>query len=236
MIRRAAFGLAALVAAGPVLAETVTAARFEDETDRYAHGILGDALEWGSLVLTTDAGRDLRIELPQSRVFEDLAPRLADLDGDGAPEVIVVETSLEKGARLSVYGPEGLVAATPFIGRSNRWLAPLGAADLDGDGLVEIAYVDRPHLAKILMIWRFEDGALHKVAELAGLSNHRIGASVIEGGITECDGVPTMILANGDWSRVTRATYRDDKLTAIPGEAYDGPETLDPAKAGCQPG
>ena len=38
-------------------------------------------------------------------------------------------------------------------------LAPLGAADLDGDGKIELAYIDRPHLAKILRIWRFDDGA-----------------------------------------------------------------------------
>jgi hypothetical protein len=47
-----------------------------------------------------------------------------------------------------------LLAATPHIGSANRWLAPIGAADLDGDGRVEIAYVDRPHLARTLRIWR----------------------------------------------------------------------------------
>src|SRR5690606_28377321 len=134
----------ALIAACAVLFATapraeIRAASYAGPTTRYDHGVLGDAVEWGTLVLRTDRVTR-RIVLPPDRVFEDLTPRLADLDGDGAPEVITVETDLTLGARLAIYGESGLIAATPFIGRPHRWLAPLGAADLDGDGRVEIAY------------------------------------------------------------------------------------------------
>ena len=76
-----------------------------------------------------------------------------------------------------------LVAATPNIGQRNRWLAPVAAADLDGDGATEIAYVDRPHLARRLRIWRFEGGSLTEIAALPGLTNHRIGEAFITGGL-----------------------------------------------------
>ena len=159
--------LAALLAAGLVwatttAAEDITGARYEGPTDRYAHGILGDAIEHGELVLTLADGKRKRLVLPESRVFEDTAPRLFDVDGDGDREVIVVESDQSRGARLSIYGSEGLEAATDYIGRSNRWLAPtgIGAADLDGDGQIELAYVDRPHLAKTLRIFRFRKGKL----------------------------------------------------------------------------
>ena len=46
---------------------------------------------------------------------------------------------MTQGARLAIYDETGLVSATPYIGRSNRWLAPLGAGDLDGDGNIELA-------------------------------------------------------------------------------------------------
>ena len=192
-------------------AETILSAQYADPTDRYAHGILGDAIEWGTLRIATDAGtRDF--SLPASRVFEDVAPRLADLDGDGTPEVVVIETLVAEGAQLAIYDETGKIAATPHIGRTNRWLAPIGAADLDGDGVAEIAYIDRPHLAKTLRVWRFENGTLTHVADLGGLTNHRIGEADIGGGIRDCGNGPEMITANANWTEVMSTTLRDELL------------------------
>lgn len=192
-------------------AETIISADYAAPTDRYAHGILGDAIEWGELQITTDAG-ERRFVLPQERVFEDVAPRLADVDGDGAPEVIVVETLATAGAQLAIYDATGKIAATPHIGRTNRWLAPIGTADLDQDGKIEVAYIDRPHLAKTLRVWRFEDGALEPVADLPGLTNHRIGEPDIGGGIRDCGEGPEMITASADWTKVMATTLTDGQL------------------------
>jgi len=202
-MHRLAFVLAMALGAGaPAAAQQIVAADYSEPTDRYGHGILGDAIEWGALDLTLSDGTRVTLRLPQTRVFEDTAPRLADLDGDGAAEVVVVETDMALGASLAVYGPAGKIAATPYIGRSNRWLAPLGSADLDGDGHVELAYIDRPHLAKTLRIWRYRDGRLTHVADLAGLTNHRIGERDIAGGIRDCGQGPEIITADAGWSRL----------------------------------
>ncbi len=195
--------------AAPVMAE-ITSARYTEETSRYAHGVLGDAIEYGTLELTLRGGKRLAITLPQDRVFEDISPRLMDMDGDGAPAVIVVESSQTGGARLAIYDENGLRAATPHIGQRNRWLAPIGAADLDGDGHVEVAYIDRPHLAKTLRVWRYKDGVLTEVANKAGLTNHRIGEDFISGGIRDCGDGPEMITVNANWSEVM-ATGFDGK-------------------------
>lgn len=191
-------------------AQTITDARFADPTDRYAHGILGDAIEWGTLeidVMRDGARRTLRIELPPDHVFEDVAPRLWDVTGDGAPEVVVVETDVDQGAALAVYGPLGKLDETPHIGQRNRWLAPIGAADMDGDGVIEVAYIDRPHLAKTLRVWRFRDGKLSHAGAAGGLTNHRIGETDIAGGLRTCAGRPEMIVATGDWSRVVAVRF-----------------------------
>ncbi len=203
-------GLALALVAGGAAAETIVAARYDAPTTRYAHGVLGDAVEWGALDLTLSDGRVVRGVLPERLVFEDIAPRLADLDGDGAPEVIVVESGFGVGARLAVWDETGRVAATPHIGRQNRWLAPVGAADLDGDGFVEIAYVDRPHLARVLRVWRFADGGLRQVAAAEGFSNHRIGWDYIEGGVRDCGAGPEMVLASGDWAQVMAVRFDGD--------------------------
>lgn len=192
----------------------VRAAWFGDPTARYAHGVLGDAIEYGRLSVHTDSpGADSchhkSITLDDAHVFEDVEPRLADLDGDGRIEVIVVRTHKDLGAQLAIYrdrkGRRGLElwAATPFIGRSNRWLAPVGAADLDGDGAVEIAYVDRPHLAKTIRIWQFKNGRLTQEGDLPGFTNHRIGEDTIAGGIRQCAGeTPEMIVADAGWQAI----------------------------------
>ena len=191
----------------------VVNATYEAPTERYGHGILGDAIEWGALRIETEDGRALRFSLPQTHVFEDVAPRLIDVDLDGDNEVVVVETFIPQGARLAIYDERGLVAATPYIGRTHRWLAPLGGADLDGDGSLELAYIDRPHLAKTLMIWRFENGTLTKVAQQDGLTNHRIGERDIAGGISTCGETPVIVMANANWTRVIGARFDGSRIS-----------------------
>ncbi len=211
------FALALVLSwAGSQAAADVVSARYGDPTDRYGHAILGDAIEYGSLRMQTAEGKTFVLTLPPTHVFEDTEPRIIDIDQDGAGEVMVVETSIAQGARLAIYDTDGLVAATPYIGRTHRWLAPVGAADLDGDGHMEIAYVDRPHLAKTLRVWRFLDGRLVHIADQPGLTNHRIGERDIAGGLRVCGGVPQMITANADWTQIMASTFTGTEITSRP--------------------
>ena len=180
----------------------IVSASYAEPTQRYQHGVFGETEEWGDLAFGLSDGQTMILRLPETRVFEDIAPRLVDVDGDGAPEMSVVETDLSLGARLAIYDEAGLVAATPFIGQTHRWLAPIGVADLDGDGLVELAYIDRPHLARLLRVWRFQDGTLVEVAQAEGLTNHRLGDPAISGGLRDCGAGPEMITADARWSRL----------------------------------
>ncbi len=187
--------------------QPLKSASYSEPTTRYAHGVLGDQIEYGALILRYPPGREYTIQLPEERVFEDIEPRLVDIDNNGKPEAMVVESHRDKGARLAIYNGGGLIAATPYIGTRFRWLAPVGAADLDGDGLVEVAYVDRPHLAKTLRIWRFSDGKLNEIASIPGLTNHRIGEDFITGGLRDCGNGPEMIVASANWQTIVSVTY-----------------------------
>jgi len=221
MFWRALCALAALslgaTAAFATPPNAIVSAEYSEPTDRYGHGILGDGNEWGTLRMVVDqcfgcetpVTKNFVLRLPDNRVFEDVAPRLFDVDGDETPEIIVVESDLSLGARLAIYHEGGLLAATPFIGRSNRWLAPIGvgATDLDGDGFVELAYIDRPHLAKTLRVFRYRDGELKFVAELPGVTNHRIGERDIAGGIRDCGDGPEMIVVDASWKNVLAVRF-----------------------------
>ncbi|MGH1354380.1 MAG: FG-GAP repeat domain-containing protein [Thalassovita sp.] len=207
----------------------IVGAEFIQPVDRYHHDILGDTPEWGGMRMRLSDGRALTVTLPEAKIFEDIAPRLVDVDGDGDAEVIAVETTNTVGARLTVWDETGVIAATPNIGRRNRWLAPIGAADLDGDGKVEIAYIDRPHLARLLRVWRFDQGQLVLVAERDGLTNHRIGDAEIFSGLRECGDGPQMITVNRDWSRLMASRLSGDQISTRDIGAYRGPASLSAA-------
>ncbi|MEM1401093.1 MAG: VCBS repeat-containing protein, partial [Pseudomonadota bacterium] len=173
----------------------VVEARYFEPTRDYGHGVLGDAIESEGLVVRYDDGERVvcdSVLAGPGRVFEDVGPRLADINGDGVNEVIAVAAEERSGARLELYGYPGpgqdfqLLAATPYIGTAFRWLAPIGAADFDGDGRVEIAYVETPHLGKTIRIVAWEGDQLVTIASGAGFSNHRIGEEFISGGVRDC--------------------------------------------------
>ncbi len=198
----------------PATADTVLSAQFTEPTTRYPHGVLGDNIEYGALEITVESSdgnqehKVLTIRVPQNRVFEDIAPRLADVDLDGHPEVIVVESDADQGAQLAIYDAQGAkIANTPPIGTRFRWIAPIGATDLDDDGYVEVAYIDRPHLARTLRIWRFANGTLTEIATLPGLTNHRIGEDFISGGIRDCGAGPELIVASADWHHIVSVRF-----------------------------
>ncbi|WP_166416474.1 FG-GAP repeat domain-containing protein [Cochlodiniinecator piscidefendens] len=228
MKRAVGIGLAALFVSARLASADIVSAHYAEPTERYRHGVFGDVSEFGALVLNTNS-RQITIRLPQSHVFEDLEPRLIDVDSDGDFEVVVIETDVRRGAALAIYDETGKVAETPHIGRTNRWLAPIGAADLDGDGLVELAYIDRPHLAKVLRIWRFDDGALQRVADIDGLTNHRFGQDFISGGIAECGANPFMVTANAAWSSVVRTQFEQGRYVSTVIGPFEGAQSIEDA-------
>jgi len=186
-------------------AQEITSARFGGPTRAYDHGILGDAVEYTKLILRVD-GRRVVINVGEGHVFEDIIPRLADLNRDGRPEVIVVRTDMLRGASLAIYGPEGLITQTPPIGQTHRWLAPVGVGDFDGNGRVEVAYVETPHLGKVLKIVHFFNKELVPAVAVQGFSNHRIGDDYISGGVRNCGQGDEIITADANWQRILSTT------------------------------
>lgn len=197
----------------------IDSAWYGDATSLYRHGVLGDSIEAHTLYVKqadTD-GCALEVTLDKQSVFEDVNPRIADVTGDGQNDIIVIESHVDHGASLAIYGIENgalqKIASTPFIGTPNRWLAPIGTADFNGDGIHDVAYVQTPHLAGVLKIWSFESKDPTQLFSKAGYSNHRIGQNYITGGINNCGDTPAMILPDISWSQLLKVTISNGAAT-----------------------
>ena len=217
------------VITSPTANEGIKTAWYDDATTRYAHAVLGDGIEAGSLFAKTVRGQTVSVKLDLKHVFEDIQPRLADIDGDGKNEIITIRSHSQKGGQIAVYGITNdspntlsLVASTPYIGQAYRWLAPVGIADFNKDGAMDIAYVDRPHLAKILRVWSYRDGTLQQVAQKQGLTNHKIGDNFIVGGVRHCDNTSTLITVDSQWNRLIETSFKQGKLNSKDIGAYTG--------------
>lgn len=162
-------------------AETIKDARYADPVARYGHFALGRPHEYARLTVTTSTGRKLALQLPDHEVFEDLAPRRVSLAANEAEALLVIISRSDSGSRLALITLAGetlaISAQSPAIGTPMRWLNPVGAADLDGDGRQEIAAVITPHIGGMLKVYRQQGAALVEIAALAGFSNHQYGST-----------------------------------------------------------
>jgi len=77
-------------------------AAYANPTERYAHGILGDKIEGSQLIISVD-GIFHELNLPSSYVYEDIRPRLYDVDGDGELEIICIRSHVDQGAGIVIY-------------------------------------------------------------------------------------------------------------------------------------
>ena len=197
-------------------------------TERYDHGVLGDAVEAGGLLVRLKEGGERQLLLPETQVFEDLEPRLADLDRDGEDEILVVRSSLDAGAVLTVYGLVDdqlkLIAEGPSHLPRHRWLNPVGVADFDGDGTMEVAYVETPHIGGILRILSLQDGRLVEEASWAGFSNHLIGSREL--GLSAIldfdeDGLPEIFLPSARRRSLRVLRYQDGEISLLGRDFYD---------------
>ena len=200
----------------------IAAARYVLPTTRYGHGVLGDRVEAGGIWLRDSQGGEYLLELATDSVFEDITPRLHDLDGDGGAEVIAIRAYLDRGASLSVIdvvgGEARIIAETRPIGRTNRWLNPAGVADYDGDGRAEVALIKTPHIGGVLEIYELRGSTLRREAREAGYSTHAIGSRAL--GLSasldvDGDGITDLVLPDQPRTTLVALSFAGGALRTI---------------------
>ncbi len=149
------------------------------DSERYKHGVLGDAVEATSIVVLERHGlkvmRELVVDAPQ--VFEDIAPRKVAL---GSRDGLLTVRSGPQGAQLVLVDADPasvallrVAASGPALGQANRWLSPIT------DGRRWMA-VHTPHLGGVLHEYRRDGNRLVPREVLSGVSNHRIGSRQLD--------------------------------------------------------
>ncbi|MFN3971166.1 MAG: VCBS repeat-containing protein [Gemmobacter sp.] len=221
------------------------AARLEGPTDRYPHNVLGGIPAFTDLAVMAlsctvcrHGSEGAHIRLAPPLVFEDVAPRLWDVTGDGRPEIVVVESHETRGARLAVWAyPDGTaggrgptrIAASAHIGARFRWLAPAGIGDFAGDGRRVIAWVDRPHLAQEVVFATRAGGRIIEIARAKGFSNHRIGETTIASTTRTCGTLTELILPRAGQPRLAALHLHNGRIEARDAGPYRGPQDLERA-------
>ena len=193
--------------------------QYAGPTERYRHGILGDIIEASELVAVKNGNFYLHT-LKEEYVFEDIRPRLYDVTGDGALELVCIRTHANLGAGIAIYtvSDAGIeeYAHVAEIGTPNRWLNIVAVDDLDNDGTIEIAWIETPHIGGILKVAPITKGALKATAEIRGYSNHAIGeTNLCLSVLTNEDNQKIIYVPNQNRNKIVGFQYENETLRLV---------------------
>ena len=148
------------------------------DAQRYAHGVLGDAVEATRLLWLERHGLEVlrALSLPAPAVFEDIAPRPVQLPGArSAPGLLTVRSGPDGGQLALVTADpaqrQGLRVAAlgDTVGGFHRWLAPTTQG-------THLAAVHTPHIGGVLHVYQLEGQHLSRRRLLGDVSTHAIGS------------------------------------------------------------
>lgn len=200
-------------------------------TERYAHGVLGDAIEGGSLVIGLSDGTQKEFVLPENQVFEDITPRIHDLDFDGTNEVVTIRSSQTGGAAVVVYEmvEDKLVqiAASSENGLRNRWLNIVGILPQKQQSKSSIYFVRTPHInGRLNRLDVGTNGSKDVDLSQNNFSNHVIGSRELGLALMDLGDRPRMYIPSQN-RRVLRQLFDPQSEISLPGKTIHALIALD---------
>lgn len=195
-------------------------------TERYPHGVLGDAVEAGSMTIRRPDSTELVIAIEGEAVIEGQAPIAADLDGDGSDEIIVTVSDSASGARLRAYGLDGMqVGESDPIGQGSRWRHQIAVGPVGPEGEIELLSVRTPHIGGIVEAFQLVDDKLELTASVRGFSSHRIGSPNLDMALladVDGDGRLELVVPTDDMTRIAALRRTVDGFELVAQLPLDG--------------
>ncbi|MEM8539664.1 MAG: hypothetical protein AAGF25_01810 [Pseudomonadota bacterium] len=200
-------------------------------TERYAHAVLGDAIEGGSLVVELNDGTQKEFVLPENQVFEDITPRIHDLNFSGTNEVVTIRSSQTGGAAVVVYGlvdgELAEVAASSENGLRNRWLNIVGVLPQKSSSSSSIYFIRTPHInGRLNRLEVGRDGSKDVDLRQNDFSNHVIGSRVLDLGLLHAGDQPHMYIPSQN-RRSLRQVFNEPADISLPGKINQSLIVLD---------
>lgn len=193
-----------------------------DPTDRYPHGVLGDAIEAGGFALI-ETDPEIRVLahflIPEPQVVEGIMPLWVDWNGDGKREILLTLSDADQGAQFALFAEDGTkLASSPAIGQGNRWRHQIAIAPLGPNGEMELAAVRTPHIGGVVEFYRWQGNELQLVAELPGYTSHVAGLRNLDMtmvGDFDGDGRAELLLPTADFTQLGGIQRTGEGATAV---------------------
>lgn len=189
-------------------------------TDRYEHGVLGDALEADSITVLRPSPEGARMlsSFPAASggVFEGVAPMWFERNGETL--LAVTESVAGLGARVSVYQPDGeLAGAGPFIGEGMRWRHLTSAAPFGPGGETELSATLTPHMNSAAQFYQIGEAGLEITAGVPGYTSHRIYSRNLDAALAgdlDADGETELLLPTPSYTALSGLARTPDGAEA----------------------
>lgn len=152
------------------------------DSRRYAHAVLGDAIEATRVLWLERHELDVlrELNLPAPHVFEDIALRPVVLPDEQHGRGLLTVRSGPDGGQLALVTADAarsqglrLAALGDPVGGHHRWLAPT----TDGR---QLAAVHTPHIGGVLHVYQPKGNRLSRQRLHGDVSTHRIGAREVD--------------------------------------------------------
>lgn len=209
-----------------------TLAALSDPTLRYEHGVLGDAVEADSMTLIRPQGvagfESDGITPASGGVFEQIAPLWFEFPGIDEELLAVTESTPEAATRVSVYSPDGkLAAAGPFIGEPFKWRHLISAGPFGPNGEIELVDALTPHIGGTIEFYRpnFDTGSPDIVATQTGYTSHRIytrNVDTARAGDLDGDGRWELLVPNDAYTELGAIRHEENGATVAWNLPADG--------------
>ncbi len=207
---------------------------------QYHHGVLGDHTEArGIAIIETSPQITVQTQFmaPDSSVIEGVGAIWKDLNGDGDLEIAVTLSNNTEGTggKHAIFNENGKLLASGQDIKPDGWRHLLLAFKQEDSDNVLLAAIQKPHVDRLLNIYKWAGDSLLVIAQLHGFSTHIGGSRNLDGVLgvdMGNDGNQEILLPCTTHDTLYAVSYKDSGLERIWNSSIHGISITNIAQVG----